>query len=81
MNAIETTGIVGADRQLRLDEPLPIAGPSRVRVIILVPEAGEEITESDWTRAASANPAFDFLKEAGEDIYKAGDGKPFYDQR
>jgi hypothetical protein len=41
MNAIETTGIIDADRQLRLDEPLSIVGPSRVRVIILVPEAGE----------------------------------------
>ena len=41
MNAIETTGIVDAQHQLRLDEPLPIAGPSRVRVIILVPESGD----------------------------------------
>jgi len=35
MNPIETTGIVDAQHQLRLDEPLPISGPSRVRVIIL----------------------------------------------
>jgi len=37
MNAIESTGIVDEHHQLRLDEPVPIAGPSRVRVIILVP--------------------------------------------
>ena len=80
MNAIETTGIVGADHQLRLDQPLPIAGPSRVRVIILVPEPGEEISENDWVRAVSSNPAFDFLKEEGEDIYKPSDGKPFHGQ-
>ena len=64
MNAIEATGIVDAEHQLRLDEPLPIAGPSRVRVIILIPEAGEEIDERAWTRAAASSPAFDFLKEA-----------------
>jgi len=81
MNAIETTGIVDAEHQLRLDEPLPIAGPSRVRVIILVPEAGEEIDERAWTRAAASSPAFDFLKEAAEDIYTSSDGRPFHDKR
>ena len=35
MTAIETTGNVDAQHQLRLDEPLPI-GPGRVRVIVLV---------------------------------------------
>jgi hypothetical protein len=44
MNAIERTGIVGAEHQLRLDEPLPIPGQSRLRVIVLVPEA-EDISE------------------------------------
>jgi hypothetical protein len=79
MNAIETTGIVDAQHQLRLDEPLPIAGQSRVRVIVLVPEA-DEIPGAAWTRAAAANPAFDFLKDAAEDIYTAADGRPFHDE-
>jgi hypothetical protein len=79
VNAIETTGVVDAQRQLRLDEPLPIAGPSRVRVIILVPEAGD-LGEHEWTKAVANNPAFDFLKDAGEDIYTRSDGKPFHDQ-
>ncbi|MGA2556996.1 MAG: hypothetical protein ABSG04_12060 [Verrucomicrobiota bacterium] len=79
MNAIETTGIVDAQHQLRLDEPLPIPGQSRVRVIVLVPEA-EDIPEETWTQAASANPAFDFLKDTSEDVYTASDGKPFHDQ-
>ena len=60
MNAIETTGFVDAEHQLKLDEPLPIAGPSRVRVIILVPEA-EEIQEHTWPKTAAGSPAFDFL--------------------
>ena len=80
MNAIETTGIVDAQHQLRLDEPLPIAGPSRVRVIILVPESGD-IEENAWAKATATSPAFDFLKDAAEDIYTRADGKPFHDQR
>jgi len=79
MNAIERTGIVDAEHQLRLDEPLPIPGQSHVRVIVLVPEA-EDISEEAWSKAASANPAFDFLKDAAEDVYTAADGKPFHDQ-
>jgi hypothetical protein len=80
MNAIEMTGIIDSQRQLRLDEPLPIVGPSRVRVIILVPDSAE-MDEQTWGRAASASPAFDFLNDVTEDIYTAGDGKPFHDQR
>jgi hypothetical protein len=79
VNAIETTGIVDAQHQLRLDGPLPIPGQSRVRVIILVPEA-EDIPESAWTQAVSSSPAFDFLRDAAEDIYTAADGKPFHEQ-
>ena len=79
MNAIETAGVVDAQHQLRLDEPLPIADKSRVRVIVLVPEDAD-ISEATWTRAAAASPAFDFLNEAAEDIYTAADGKPFHDQ-
>ncbi len=79
MNAIESTGVVDAQHQLRLDQPLPIAKQSRVRVIVLVPEAGD-VSEAAWTAAAAASPAFDFLKDAAEDIYTDADGKPFHDQ-
>ena len=67
MNAIEATGVVDESHQLRLDEPLPIPGQSRVRVIVLVPET-EDISEGAWAQPVSASPAFD------------GDGKPFHDQ-
>jgi len=80
MNAIETTGIVDSQHQLRLDEPLPIAVQSPVRVIVLVPEE-TDISENAWTKAVAASPAFDSLKDAAEDIYTATDGKPFHDQR
>jgi len=79
IKAIETTGTIDAQRRLLLDEPLPVVGPTRVRVIILLP--GEaDIDEMEWLRGAAANPAFDFLKEPEEDIYTLADGRPFYDQ-
>ena len=79
MKAIEVTGTVDRERRLLLDAPLPIIGPSRVRVIILVPEE-TEVTEQEWLYGASRNPSFDFLKEPEEDIYSLLDGKPFDDQ-
>jgi hypothetical protein len=79
MTAIETTGNVDAQHQLRLDEPL-LVGPGRVRVIVLVPEPGE-MDEKNWAKAAATSAAFDFLKDAAEDIYTVADGKPFHDQR
>ena len=80
LRAFETTGIVDQEHRLVLDAPLPIAEQSRVRVIILVTEEQAEITEQEWLRAASANPAFAFLKDSDEDIYTLSDGKPFDDQ-
>ncbi len=79
MKAIETTGTVDQERRLVLDGPLPIAGPSRVRVIILLTEE-TDIEEQEWLRTAAANPAFDFLREPEEDIYTLTDGKAFDDQ-
>ena len=77
--AIETTGTVDKDHQLHLDGPVPIAGPARVRVIILVPEDAD-IDEAEWLRAAATNPAFGFLKDPAEDIYSPTDGEPFRDE-
>jgi hypothetical protein len=78
--AIEATGTIDAQRRLVLDELLPVVGPTRVRVIILLPEE-IDVEEKEWLQAANANPAFDFLKEPEEDIYTLEDGSPFYDQR
>jgi hypothetical protein len=80
LRAIEASGTIDEDRKLHLDEPLPIAGPSRVRVIILVPE-DDDIDEQQWLRSAAANPAFDFLRDPAEDVYTAADGQPFDDSR
>jgi hypothetical protein len=78
--AIETTATVNVQRQLVLDEPLPITGPTRVRVIVLLPEQ-VDFDEKEWLRAGSGSSAFDFLKDAAEDIYTLSDGRPFNDQR
>lgn len=39
--AIETTATINAQRQLILDEPLPVTGPIRVRVIMLLSEKAD----------------------------------------
>jgi hypothetical protein len=80
MNAIEATGIVDADGQLRLDELLPVTGPSRVRVIILVPDASE-LSEAEWSKEVTKSPSFDFLRDPKEDVYTLNDGKPFNPRR
>jgi hypothetical protein len=78
--AIETTATINADHQLILDEPLPLIGPARVRVIVFLPEQAD-IEEGEWLRSASIGGAFDFLKASEEDIYTLADGRPFHDQR
>ena len=79
LQAIEIGGAVDAEHQLHLDAPLPIAGPSRVRVIILFPEEAD-IAEDEWLHAAASSPAFAFLNDPREDIYTFADGQPFNDQ-
>ena len=79
MKAIEMTGTIDEHNQLRLDGELPVSGPARVKVIVLYP-LQDDWDESEWLRAAARNPAFEFLKEAQEDIYSVRDGNPFNDQ-
>ncbi len=79
MKAIEVEGTVDEEGQLHLDEPLTTLGPGRVRVILLSPDE-DDLQEREWFRAASRNSAFDFLKDAEEDIYTPTDGKPFRDE-
>jgi hypothetical protein len=76
MTAFEMTGTIDEHNQLRLDGYLPIIGPKRVRVIVLLP-IDDQISEAEWLKAAAKNPAFEFLHDAAEDIYTLDDGKPF----
>ncbi len=79
LTAIELTGTVNENRQLQLDELLPIAGPKRVRVILLYSPM-DEWDEKEWLHAAMHSPTFEFLKDPEEDIYSLLDGKPFHDE-
>ena len=79
MKAIEVLGTVDEKSQLHIDEPLPVTGPSRVRVIAIF-SGEEELEEQEWLRTASANPAFEFLNDPVEDLYKPTDGVPFQQQ-
>jgi hypothetical protein len=78
LKAIEAMGEIDKDGELHLDEALPVHGPSRVRVIVLI-QNSDAIEEQDWLRAASRNPALEFLKDQEEDVYTLSDGKPFND--
>lgn len=80
MQAIEATGTLDAQGQLQLDNPLPQAKPSRVRIIVLLPEEDDlssEIEEQTWVNAIATNPSFAFLHDPDEDIYTLEDGKPY----
>ena len=78
MKAYETAAKIGANGRLiwpdlHID---PALSQTQVRVIVLV-EDTSEISEQDWIKSASHNPAFDFLNDLEEDIYTLNDGKPF----
>lgn len=79
MTAVEMTGTIDEQHQLKLDEALPVTGPMRVRVIVLVPVT-DEWSEAEWLHAAAGNPAFRDLEAPEEDIYSLEDGTPFRDQ-
>ena len=79
MKAIETTATIKENYQLLLDSPVLYRGKGKVRLIILLPDE-DDIHEGEWLDAASANPAFDSLKDTEEDIYTDADGKPFNDK-
>ena len=81
MRAVEMTGTVDENHQLRLDGVLPFAGPQRVRVIVLSPltEIADDWNEMEWLKASLGNSAFAYLRNPEEDIYTIHDGKPFYE--
>jgi len=75
LTAIETTGTIGQNGKIVIDETFSVNAPTSVRVIVLFSEA-DDVDESEWMKAASKNEAFDFLNDAEEDIYALTDGKP-----
>jgi hypothetical protein len=61
---------------------LPVNQPLKVSVSLLELNGGEDddMNEGAWLRAASKNPAFDFLHDE-PDLYHSTDGKPFHHAR
>jgi hypothetical protein len=80
LRAVETTGTIDEHKKLHLDETLPIEGPMRVRVIILIPADVDDFEEQEWLHAAATSSSFDFLNDPAEDIYTLEDGVPFRDE-
>jgi len=78
MKAIETTSVTNKKGYLKLNVPLQMK-EKPVKVIILMEDDTDE--ETLWMQAISSNPAFEFLKDKQEDIYKITDGKPFNDKK
>ncbi|PSR55718.1 hypothetical protein AHMF7605_20525 [Adhaeribacter arboris] len=78
MRAIEVTGKIDKKGMLKLDNPL-IMREKKVKVIILLSEEEEEIEEKLWLKSMTNNPAFEFLGDDQENIYKLTDGQPFHD--
>jgi hypothetical protein len=88
--------IIQPSGEVRLVEPVHVLSPRRALVTILEEEPQVHDTarlseaalaedwnrpeEDVWTKAIATSPAFDFLKDAAENIYTAADGKPFHDQ-
>jgi hypothetical protein len=77
LKAVELEGCIDDKNELHLDGSLPFTGPSRVRVIVIMPE-DSDIDEKEWLKAAASNPSFQYLEDPKENIYSVSDGKPFY---
>ncbi len=75
---VELSGTVDEEGRLHLDHPVPLRGPRKVRVWVLIEE--EPLTEETWLHAVAHSPAFADLADAEEDIYTLEDGEPFHDE-
>ncbi len=77
MKAIEIKSKTDKSGHLRIDFPLN-KKDCKVRLLILIEEEYPTNDEEQlWMESVTQNPAFDFLSEPDEDIYKPTDGEPF----
>ena len=77
MRALELSGDVDQNHQLKVDLPAYVSGPKRVKIIVLIPEHDNEIEEQEWHQQLRVNDVFNLLNDSAEDIYTEKDGKPF----
>lgn len=78
MKAEEIFATVDDKGMLHADQPLSFKN-KKVKLIVLAQE--DDITDEEWMKFLSTNPAFDFLKDEAEDIYTIHDGKPYNSER
>jgi hypothetical protein len=74
MKAWEFVAEVNEQRRIQLSLP-DITLPATVRVIVLVPEAGEDDAGQVWERGIAREWATE-LSDSREDIYTLEDGEP-----
>ncbi len=78
MKAIETSGTIDQQRRLILDEPLPVAGPTRVCVIILLSTEPPARAERKRQLAAAVQTLLRDYSAGGElTVFTALDGERF----
>ena len=75
MQAIEISGSIDENGELKTFDRLNFKN-KKVKIILLF-EEDEIESNSNWLKAASENPAFQFLSDPQEDIYTSLNGKPF----
>ena len=81
MNAIEATGIIDNNNNLKINKIFNKKFVNKsVRVLIMFPDEitnkSNDIDEKLWLKSISNNHAFDFLNDAEENIYSLTDGTP-----
>ena len=60
-------------------EDLNLASNGFAQSFVRSPPEEPDLNEAECLQAAAANPAFDSLKDPGEDVYTLSDGEPFDD--
>jgi hypothetical protein len=73
MQAIEISGSIDENGELKTFDRLNFKN-KKVKIIVLF-EDDEIENNSNWLKAASENPAFQFLSDPQEDIYTHLNGK------
>jgi hypothetical protein len=66
-------GSRGGRRPIKKGEP-------RVEPTLTAIEMAGEWNEDEWLHSATVSPAFDFLRDPEEDIYRLTDGGPYHDE-
>ena len=74
VKSYEIEGIIDKDHHLVISKELPVMGPKKVKVIVLVED--DNLGEgTDFLRAVQDGGSFDFWNDPEEDLYTLEDGR------